>query len=180
MYWQDFWGIIQPTFQDMESAAMSFLKSNKRTLLWAAAAIIAGLLWSEVAGFAQAALAYKARLSTVPIANARGRAEIDESATVFAAGNVTGTLVGTKLTVAGTFEGFKHPASIAQIRSGPAMGVRGPVLFELTVTKATKGTISGTVDLSPAQVDLLKANRLYVQVHNTNTPEGALWGWFMK
>lgn len=134
----------------------------------------------SLAAFGQAAQTYKARLSIVPVANAAARSAIDESATVFATANATATLTGTKLTVTGTFEGFKAPASIAQIRSGAAMGVRGPVLFELTVSKATKGTISGTVDLTPAQVDLLKNNRMYIQIHNQNTPEGALWGWFLK
>ena len=158
---------------------MFSVQTNKR-IVFGAAVLFASLLWSDLLSLAQSAQTYKARLSTVPVANARGRAEIDPSGDVFATANVTGTLVGTKLTVAGTFDNFKHPASIAQIRSGPAMGVRGPVLFDLTVTKATKGTISGTVDLTAAQVDLLKNNRLYVQIHNQNTPEGALWGWFTK
>jgi len=129
---------------------------------------------------AQATQTYKAELRIVPIANASGRANIDESATVFATANATATLAGTKLTVNGSFEGFKSPASIAQIHTGPSMGARGPVLFDLTVTKATKGTISGTVDLTPEQVNLLKNGRLYIQIHNTNTPEGALWGWLLK
>ena len=158
---------------------MFSVKTNKK-IVFSAAVLVAGLLWSDLSSLAQSAQTFKARLSVVPVANARGRAEIDSSADVFATANVTGTLVGTKLTVAGTFDNFKHPASIAQIRSGAAMGVRGPVLFDLTVTKATKGTISGTVDLTAAQVDLLKNNRLYVQIHNQNTPEGALWGWFTK
>ena len=157
---------------------MFSVQTNKRIVF--GAVLVAGLLWSDLSSLAQSAQTYKARLSVVPVANARGRTEIDQSDDVFATANVTGTLVGTKLTVAGTFDNFKHPASIAQIRSGPAMGVRGPVLFDLTVTKATKGTITGTVDLTAAQVDLLKNNRLYVQIHNQNTPEGALWGWFMK
>jgi len=156
------------------------MRSNKRVSFWMALIVGAGLLGSAFAGLAQAPQTYKARFSIVPVANAAARSTIDESATVFAAGNATGTLAGTKLTVAGTFEGFKAPASIAQIRTGPAMGVRGPVLFDLTVTKATKGTISGTFDLTPAQVDLLKNNRLYIQIHNQDTPEGALWGWFLK
>ena len=158
---------------------MFCVQTNKR-IVFGAAVLFASLLCSDLLSLAQSSQTYKARLSTVPVANARGRAEIDPSGDVFATANVTGTLVGTKLTVAGTFDNFKHPASIAQIRSGPAMGVRGPVLFDLTVTKATKGTISGTVDLTAAQVDLLKNNRLYVQIHNQNTPEGALWGWFTK
>jgi hypothetical protein len=159
---------------------MTFIKSKKRFSFPMAAAIVVGLLGFGFSGIAQAPQIYKARLSVVPIANSAGRANIDESETVFATANATATLTGTKLTVAGTFEGFKSPASIAQIRSGPAMGVRGPVVFDLTVTKATKGTISGTFDLTAAQVDLLKNSRLYIQIHNDNTPEGALWGWFLK
>jgi hypothetical protein len=158
---------------------MTLMRSTKRFSV-PALAMLVGLLWSALIGFAQAPQTYKARLSIVPVANAAARSNIDESATVFAAGNATATLTGTKLTVTGTFEGFKAPASIAQIRSGPAMGVRGPVLFDLTVTKATKGSISGTVDLTPAQVELLKNNRMYIQVHNDNTPEGAVWGWLLK
>lgn len=144
------------------------------------ALITAALLAHAAMGLAQGQQVYKARLSVVPIANATGRANIDESATVFATANATATLNGTKLTITGSFEGFKHPASIAQIHQGVAMGVRGPVVFDLTVTKATKGTISGTFDLTPDQVNLLKGGRLYIQIHNENTPEGALWGWFLK
>ena len=147
---------------------------NKKSLLTVVAMLVAAI------ALAQAPQVYKAQLRIVPIANASGRANIDESATVFATANATGTLTGTKLVVYGSFEGFKNPASIAQIRTGPSMGVRGPVVFELTVTKATKGTISGTFDLTAEQVNLLKSSRLYIQIHNTNTPEGALWGWLLK
>ena len=154
------------------------MRSNNRSAFLIVAAIVSGLLTHGL--LAQGPQVYKARLSIVPIAGPANRATIDESATVFAAGNVTGTLNGSKLTVTGSFEGFKSPASIAQIHQGVAMGVRGPVVFDLTVTKATKGTISGTFDLTPDQVNLLKNSRPYVQIHNENTPEGALWGWFLK
>ena len=130
--------------------------------------------------FAQSPQVYKAQLRIVPIANAAGRANIDESATVFATATASATLSGTRLSVTGTFEGFKNPASLAQIHTGPVMGSRGPALFDLTVTKATKGTMSGSFDLTPDQVNLLKNGRLYIQIHNTNTPEGALWGWLQK
>lgn len=156
------------------------MRSNNRTAFLVLGALVAGLLTQGISGLAQAAQVYKARLSVVPIANVTGRANIDESATVFATANATATLNGTKLTVTGSFEGFKHPASIAQIHQGVAMGVRGPVVFDLTVTKATKGAISGTFDLTPEQVNLLRSSRLYIQIHNEQTPEGALWGWFLK
>ena len=147
---------------------------NRKLALAVTAVVVATV------ALAQATQTYKAELRIVPIANASGRANIDESSTVFATANATATLAGTKLTVNGSFEGFKSPASIAQIHTGPSMGARGPVLFDLTVTKATKGTISGTVDLTAEQVNLLKNGRLYIQIHNTNTPEGALWGWLLK
>jgi CHRD domain len=156
------------------------MRSNNRSAFLIVAVIVSGLLTHTLWSLAQGPQVYKARLSIVPIAGAANRAPIDESATVFAAGNVTATLNGSKLTVTGSFEGFKSPASIAQIHQSVVMGVRGPVVFDLTVTKATKGTISGTFDLTPDQVNLLKNSRLYVQIHNENTPEGALWGWFLK
>lgn len=142
--------------------------------------IAASLLCAAGVFFAQAPQTFKADLRIVPIANASGRATIDESGTVFAKARATATLTGAKLTVTGSFEGFKSPASTAQIRTGPTLGSRGPVVFDLTVTKETKGSISGAFDLTPEQVTLLRNGRLYVQIHNTNTPEGALWGWFLK
>lgn len=151
-------------------------RSNKRVSFLA----VVVLLWTATLFLGQAPQTYKAQLRIVPISGVQGRAAIDESATVFAAATATGTLTGNNFTVTGAFEGFKSPASIAQIRTGPAMGVRGPVLFDLTINKAIKGTFSGTFDLTPAQIDLLKNKRLYIQIHNDNTPEGALWGWFLN
>ena len=153
---------------------------SKRAYLFVTTVVILSILAGSGITLAQAPQTYKADLRVVPLQSAAARANIDESSSVFATANATATLNGTKLTVNGSFDGFKNPASIAQIHTGPAMGVRGPVIADLTVTKATKGTISGTVDLTADQVSLLKANRLYIQIHNINTPEGALWGWLLK
>ena len=139
-----------------------------------------GLMIQDPVSLAQGQQQFKAELRVVPIANANGRNNIDESSSVFAAANVTGTLSGNKLTVSGTFSGFKSPASVAQIHQSVVLGVRGPAVFDLTVSKETKGNISGTFDLTSEQVNLLRSGRLYVQIHNENTPEGALWGWFLK
>src|SRR5678816_1358296 len=107
-------------------------RSNKRVSFLA----VIVLLWTAIPGLAQAPQTYKAQLRIVPISGVQGRAAIDESATVFAAATATGTLTGTKFAVTGTFEGFKSPASIAQIRTGPAMGVRGPVPVSYTHLRA--------------------------------------------
>jgi len=140
----------------------------------------AALLVQTFGALAQAPQQFKAQLRIVPIANAAGRNNIDESSSVFATADATATLTGNKLTVNGSFAGFKAAASVAQIRQSVLLGVRGPVLFDLTVTKDTKGSISGTFDLTPEQANLLRNGRMYVQIHNQNTPDGALWGWFLK
>jgi hypothetical protein len=42
------------------------------------------------------------------------------------------------------------------------------------------GTISGTFDLTPDQVDALKKGRLYVQIQSEGAPNGHLLGWLLK
>src|SRR5690349_11398514 len=77
---------------------------------------------------AQAAKTYKARLSPVPM-------DASMAATVSGVGSVTATLSGNKLTLAGSFDGLKSPATIAQIHQAKP-GIRGPVVpgFDLKVT----------------------------------------------
>lgn len=94
-------------------------------------------------------------------------------------GSATATLAGTKLTVNGTFEGLKSNATMAHIHQGTAPGVRGTKLLDLTVTKAMAGTLSGSFDLTPEQVESLKKGKWYVQIHSEKAPEGNLWGWLM-
>ncbi|HTA41354.1 MAG TPA: CHRD domain-containing protein [Bryobacteraceae bacterium] len=112
------------------------------------------------------------RLTPVPIDAAM-------RATVTGMGTASATLNDRTLTVNGSFEGLRSPATIAQIHQGPAMGVRGPVLFDLTVSKATEGSISGTFKLTPGQVENLLKGKLYIQIHSEKAPDGNLWGWLL-
>jgi hypothetical protein len=112
------------------------------------------------------------RLTPVPIDAAM-------RATVTGIGTASATLNDRTLTVNGSFEGLRSPATIAQIHQGPAMGVRGPVLFDLTVSKATEGSISGTFKLTPGQVENLLKGKLYIQIHSEKAPDGNLWGWLL-
>ena len=41
----------------------------------------------------------------------------------------------------------------------------------------SRGTISGSVELTATQVADLEKRRLYVQVHSEKAPDGNLWGW---
>jgi hypothetical protein len=52
-------------------------------------------------------------------------------------------------------------------------------VFDLTVTPGTSGKISGSLDLSPSQVEDLARERFYVQLHSEKAPDGNLWGWLL-
>ena len=136
-----------------------------------AGAIAAGFIWMAISLVAQDAT--KARLSPVP-ADQKTRADLAGS------GSVTATLAGTRLTINGTFEGLKSPATMAELHSGVAAGVRGPLVAALTVTKATSGSISGTADLTPAQMANYRKGGFYLQLYSEKMPEGVLWGWLLK
>jgi hypothetical protein len=121
---------------------------------------------------AQSGDTFRARLSPVPI-------NVSMLSTVAGTGSLTATLKGKQLTVQGTFEGLRSPATTVQIRRGPK-GLRGPEILDLMVTKADKGTVSGTVELSPDQIEDLRNGRLYVQIQSQGAPDGNLWGWLLK
>jgi hypothetical protein len=122
---------------------------------------------------AQALRVFKTRLAPVPI-------DVAMQATIAGSGTVSASLSGAKLTITGSFEGLRSPATIAKIRKSPVRGVRGPEVFDLTVTPGTSGTLSGAFDLTPLQVSDLQSGRLYVQVHSEKAPDGNLWGWLLE
>ena len=132
----------------------------------------AGLVCLALSLFAQTQEKYKTRLSPVSM-------DASMRANIAGLGAASAVLTGAKLTVTGSFEGLRSPATIAQLHEGRGTGVRGPVAFDLTVTKATSGTIEGSFDLSPEQLEGLKKNRFYVQIHSEKAPDGNLWGWLM-
>jgi hypothetical protein len=113
---------------------------------------------------------FKARLSPVPVANT--------SSGITGFGSATATLTGRALVVRGTFDGMRSAATIAQIHLGQR-GVRGPVMFDLTITKAASGTVGGTFNLTPVQVEAVKSGRFYIQIHSESAPDGNLWGWLL-
>jgi len=112
---------------------------------------------------------FVARLSPVPITVAM-------QSVVAGRGAAKATLTGNKLTVEGTFDGLRSPATVARIHLAPR-GMRGPSVLELTASKGTSGTISGSVELTPRQVEALDKGSLYIQLHSEKAPEGNLWGW---
>ena len=115
---------------------------------------------------------YRARLSVMPL-------DIAMQATMAGGGSVTATVKGTTLVINGTFTGLKTAATAVRVHRGPRMAMRGPAIGDLTAPPATSGTISGSIELSKAQLDDLAAGRLYVQLHSEKAPEGNLWGWLL-
>ena len=133
----------------------------------------AGLLLFAAPGVSQNTERYKVRLTTVPMDGGMRN-------TVAGTGSASATLAGAKLSITGTFDGLKSPATSAQLHSGVARGVRGKSVADLEITKSTKGSIAGSVDLTPDQVRGLREGRLYIEVASEKAPEGNLWGWILK
>jgi hypothetical protein len=129
------------------------------------------------------ALALLAQSSTPPATSFRGRlspvpVETSTASKITGSGTVSATLDGSKLTISGTFQGMKSPATIAQVHMG-ARGVRGPVEYDLTVDKAPSGALGGTITLTKVQVDTLRRGWYYIQIHAEQAPDGNLWGWLL-
>jgi hypothetical protein len=137
---------------------------------WTACVMLAASLLAAPAMAAANGETYKTRLSVVPI-------DVGMQATVAGQGSVTATLAGNKLTVSGTAEGLRSPATVAHIHRGPP-GIPGPAILDLMITNTTTPTISGTVDLTPMVADL-KNGQLYVQLSSERAPDGNLRGWLM-
>jgi hypothetical protein len=123
--------------------------------------------------FAQSQEKYKVRLAPVPALNI-------QAATIQGIGSASAVLTGRKLTITGSYEKLASPATAAHLFIGSLTGVRGEQLYDLTVSKGTSGTITGSVDLTPQQVDALKKGRLYIQLHSEGAPNGHLMGWLLK
>jgi len=116
---------------------------------------------------------YKARLATVPMDGGMREA-------VAGSGSATAVLAGTRLTITGTFEGLRSPATVARLHNGPTKGVRGAPLADITVSKGMTGTLTGSVDLTPEQLQNLRKGQLYIQISSEKAPDGNLWGWLLR
>lgn len=128
--------------------------------------------WIGMPGVAQSGNTFKGRLSKVPV-------DAKMVPIIIGTGMATAELSGTRVTISGTFEGLGTNATTAKLHESKVRGTRGPAIADLTVTKAASGTISGAVNLTPSQVESLKAGRLYIQINSEKGPEGHLWGWLL-
>jgi hypothetical protein len=127
------------------------------------------LMWAAPASSAEQ---FETRLATSPMTDGQHAGNPGE-------GRAKATLDGNKLTVTADFQGFSSNATTAQLYDGAGIAMPGPKAFDLTVTQATSGTVSGTVTLSAKQVSALRAGHFYVQVNSQKAPDGNLTGWLL-
>ena len=112
---------------------------------------------------------YRARLSPMPTTPQT----VDS---ITGEGEVFLALEGNTLTVTGIFKGMSTAATAAHLHNGPP-AQPGPAVHQLVVAAATGGEISGEIELTDGQVEALRANSLYVQIHSEGNPPGELRGW---
>lgn len=143
----------------------------KHVLLASLSAVLL-VVWTPASALAQSGKTFKARLSPVPI-------DVSMQATVAGSGSVTAVLTGSRLVIDGTFNGLRSPATTARVHLG-RKGVRGPAFFDLKVSSGTSGTIGGTLQLTPLQIDGLDKESFYVQLDSEKAPDGNLWGWLLQ
>lgn len=94
-------------------------------------------------------------------------------------GRAKASLEGRRLTVSADFHGLASAATTAQLYDGLGIAIPGPKAFDLTVTQATSGTVSGSVTLTAKQAAALRAGHFYVQVNSQKAPDGNLTGWLL-
>jgi len=125
---------------------------------------------------AQRAQTFAALLTWVPI----GGAERND---VAGEGSATATLSGSRLTIAGSFEGLPASVTGAKLHRGPATGVRGAAIADLRVAGGAAGSVQGELQLSAEQVAALEAGQLYIEIYSEKgvLPDHAtLFGWLLR
>jgi len=120
---------------------------------------------------AQADETFTVRLSVVPIDNQTAR-------TTSGTGAVTVVLIESQLFLTGAFDGMGPAAIAAHVHEG-APGQRGPIAFQLSVSKSADGLVGGGVTLSDEEVEMLRGGGYYVQIHTETNPGGELRGWIL-
>ena len=125
-----------------------------------------------LSGPAVAAETYQANLGPMPLDQAN-------RATKLGRGEATATLDGKILIVSGNFIGLSSPAIKAHLYVSPHIGVPGVDGFDLVVTEAVNGTVSGQLVLNASQAAAFRTGRLYVQIDSQKAPTGNLWGWLL-
>ena len=142
-----------------------------------APALLAALAASLFFGAPALAADYQTNLGPMPLD--------DETKFVIGGrGDATASYDGKTFVVKGDFRDMPSAAISAHIFSSHLPGMPGPKVFDLEVTKAPSGTISGSFTLTADQARMLRTGKLYIQINSEKAPaeypwgpKGTLWGW---
>ena len=166
------------------------MTSKKKIIVCLAILALGASLVAALPIQAQGGDKYKVRLAPAPplgLRGERGTAFPTPASFVAGIGSAAATLSGKKLSVTGAFEKMASPPTAAKVGLGLAPGARLDLILDLQLTKAatstppgTSGTIAGTFDLTPAQVEGLKKGKMYIQINSESAPNGHLLGWLLK
>jgi len=118
-----------------------------------------------------AAESYQTNIGPIPL---DGRNRVN----VLGRGSVLATLDGRRFTLHGSFGGLATPATDAHLCLANVMGGTGSAIYDVTVTQAQSGQVSGSITLTPEQVTALRAGKIYLLLDSQKAPNGNLWGWF--
>ena len=99
--------------------------------------------------------------------------------TISGTGSVRAVLIEDQLFLTGAFEGMGSAAIAAHIHLGRP-GQRGPIAFQLSVSKNASGVLGGGVRLTDEEVQALRDGAYYIQVHTEGNPGGELRGWILE
>jgi hypothetical protein len=111
-------------------------------------------------------------LSVVPV-------DTSMLAAIAGSGEGTAILSGRQLTITGSFGGLRAAATLARLYRRPTGVIRGIPVGDLVVSKASSGTVSGAIELTPLQVTDLRNGWLSVQIDSVTAPGGNLLGWIL-
>ena len=134
--------------------------------------VFIGLLAVALAAIAQGAQHFEARLTPVPL-------DVENRSQITGSGEGEAVLDGRRLSVTGRFAGLKAPATVGHLYLGPALGIRGAPVLDLSVDQSMAGTFAGEWQLTAEQVRALEDGRVYIQIHSQAAPDGNLWGWLL-
>jgi hypothetical protein len=94
-------------------------------------------------------------------------------------GTTVATLDGDTMSLSGTFTGLASAATKAHICLSMAAGIPGKPIFEVSVSAAVEGTVTGTFKLDKDQIEALQKGQLYIQINSEKASNGNLWGWLL-
>ncbi len=110
-------------------------------------------------------------------ANITGAQEVPANAsTATAYGRVFVNETAGTLSYTVVFSGLTSNQTASHIHAPGVVGVNGPIIINLGAVGGTSGTISGTAAITPTQLELMRSQQTYINIHTADFPGGEIRG----